>query len=179
VRRRHLTTAVTLLVLVGILIVAGVVGMRSLFAPLPADKPSAAASPGCVTKPVRKGQRVSSAQVQVSVFNAGTRSGLANATLASLTRRGFKRGQVGNAPENSKVKVAQVWTTARGDTAARLVARQFGRATRVRTVATDLGPGIDVLVGDDFRRLAKAPRVIVATRASSACLPRARRTSGR
>jgi LytR cell envelope-related transcriptional attenuator len=174
VRGRHLTTAVTMLVLLVILVVAAVLGVRSLFAPVPSDKPSATASPTCVNKVVRKGQRIRAAQVQVSVYNAGTRSGLADETMRSLTKRGFKRGSVGNAPEGSKVKVAQVWSVQRNDAAARLVAHQLGPAIKVFTKRSDLGPGVDVLVGDRFTRLAKAKRVIVAKRASSVCVPRAR-----
>ncbi len=170
-RGRHLTTAVTLLVLLAILAAAALWGARALFAPLPSADPTAQPSPSCVTKSVRKGQRIKATQVQVSVFNAGNRAGLAEETLASLTRRGFKRGRIGNAPETSRVKKAQVWTTEPNDTAAKLVARQFGPRTKVRRVKVDLGPGVDVVVGNGLGKLAKAKRSIVATKASSVCLP--------
>lgn len=166
-RGRHVTTGVTLLVLVGVLVVAVVLGAKALFAPLPQhDTPAAQ---GCVSTRVHKGQRVSSAQVEVSVFNASGRSGLADRTMLAFTSRGFAKGDVGNAPAGSGVKVAQVWTTRRNDAGARLVARQLGRHTRVRTVAADLGPGVDVLVGARFTRLAAAPRTLVAARTTSAC----------
>jgi hypothetical protein len=171
VRGRHLTTAVTLLVLLAILAAGALWGARALFAPLPSAEPSARSTPTCATRAVKKGQRVTAAQVQVSVFNAGTRPGLAEETLVSLTKRGFKAGTVGNAPETSTVKRAQVWTTVANDTSARLVARQFGRSTTIRRVRVDLGPGVDVVVGNELGKLAKAKRSIVATRASSACLP--------
>ena len=84
--RRHLTTAVTLLVLVGILVVGVVLGVKTLFAPLPgSDDASAKPSASCSPKTVRKGQRIRSSQVQVSVFNGGTRSGLADETPVSYT----------------------------------------------------------------------------------------------
>jgi hypothetical protein len=169
VRGRHLTTAVTLLVLVGILVLGVALGAKSFFAPIPGDD-EPTATPACATQKVGKGEKVSATQVQVSVYNAGSRAGLADKTMARLTGRGFKKGDVGNAPSETKVKVAQVWTTERNDAAARLVARQFGRATKVRFVDTDLGPGVDVVVGDEFRALAKAQRSIVVKRASSACL---------
>jgi hypothetical protein len=171
VRGRHLTTAVTLLVLLAILAAGALWGARALFAPLPTADPSAHTSTKCATRAVKKGQKVTAAQVQVSVFNAGTRSGLADETMVSLTKRGFKEGTVGNAPETSTVKRAQVWTTVANDTAARLVARQFGRATTVRRVRVDLGPGVDVVIGNQLGKLAKAKRSIVATRASSVCVP--------
>ncbi len=169
--RRHLTTAVTMLVLLAILAAGALWGAQALFAPLPSADPSAKPAAKCVTRSVQKGQRVTAAQVQVSVFNAGTRSGLADETMVSLTKRGFKEGAVGNAPETSTVKRAQVWTTAANDTAARLVARQFGAATTIRRVRVDLGPGVDVVVGNALGKLSKAKRSIVASKASSVCLP--------
>jgi hypothetical protein len=169
---RHVTTAVTMLVLLAILAVAGVVGVKSLTAPVPdSGKATAKASPTCATRTVRKGQRISARQVEISVFNGGTRAGLASTVMSRLARRGFKRGEVGNAPEGTKVKVQQVWTTDRNDTGARLVARQLGRRVGVRVVRTDLGPGVDVVVGDGFRHLVRAPRAMVAARSSSVCSP--------
>jgi hypothetical protein len=169
-RRRHLTTAITLLVLLCLLAIGAVVGVKTLFAPV--DDTGTAKAPTCVTRSVKKGQRLTSAQVQVSVFNAGTRAGYAGSTMSMLTKRGFKKGTVGNAPEGSRVKVAQVWVDSAADvTAARLVARQLGPAIKVKTGRTSLGPGIDVVIGDGFDKLAKAKRVIVASRTSSVCLP--------
>ncbi|HYO39091.1 MAG TPA: LytR C-terminal domain-containing protein [Nocardioidaceae bacterium] len=170
-RGRHLSSGITLLVLTGILVAGALYGVKSLFAPIP-DSTSTADSPRCVQTSVKKGQRLTSRQVTVSVYNAGNRAGLADQTLASLTRRGFRPGAVGNAPEDSRVRVAQVWTTGADETAARLVAQQFGRGVAVRRVRTDLGPGIDVVVGNGFRRLVRAPTVTVARRASSVCVPR-------
>jgi len=167
VRGRHVTTGVTLVVLVAILVVAGALGLRALFAPLPSD--DASAGSGCVSTELQKGQRVSSTQVQVSVFNASERAGLADRTMLALTKRGFTQGDIGNAPDDSGVKLAQVWTTETDDAAARLVARQFGKKVKVHTVETDLGPGVDVIVGKRFTKLVKAKRTIVAARATSAC----------
>jgi hypothetical protein len=168
VRGQHVRTAATLLVLLGILAAGALVGVKFLLSPT--SDAATGPSQQCVTTSVKKGQRVAAGQVQVSVFNAGTRSGLADQTLSALTRRGFKKGEAGNAPSTSRVKVAQVWTTRRPDPAARLVARQFGPATTVRIVKVNLGPGVDVVVGDGFQRLGKAKRVVVATTTSKACL---------
>jgi len=120
---------------------------------------------------VKKGQRIRSTQVQVSVFNGGTRSGLADETMRLLARRGFTQGDIGNAPTDAKVGRVRVLTTAKNDMAAALVARQFGRTTRVIVTDTDLGPGIDVIVGNKFGKLAKAKRVLVAQSSSSVCVP--------
>ena len=169
---RHLTTAVTLLVLVSILVLGVVLGVKTLFAPLPgSDKATATPSPSCSPKTVKKGQRIRSTQVQVSVFNGGTRSGLADETMRLLARRGFTQGDVGNAPTDAKVSRVRVLTTEKNDMAAALVARQFGRTTRVIVTDTDLGPGIDVIVGNKFGKLAKAKRVLVAQSSSSVCVP--------
>jgi predicted secreted protein len=172
VGRRHLTTAVTLLVLLAILVIGGYLGVHTLLSPLPSsDKPSATPSATCSTQPVRKGQRVRSRDVVVSVYNGGTRSGLADDTMTSLNRRGFKRGSVGNAPPSVKVRRVVVRTTDRHDAAALLVARQFGASTKVRVTSDDIGPGIDVIVGDGFHKLAKASRVYVVKKSSSVCVP--------
>ena len=169
---RHLTTAVTLLVLVGILVVGVVLGSKSLFAPLPDSGQAAETpSPTCATQTVKKGQRIRSSQVQVSVFNGGTRSGLADETLTSLVKRGFTAGDAGNAPSDMKVKRVRVFTTTKNDLSATLVARQFGRSTKVVVTDTDLGPGVDVVVGNRFHELAHARRAIAVRQSSSVCVP--------
>ena len=159
--RRHITTAITLLVLSGILALGLVVGMKSLFAPLPGSSDVAATpSPGCAVEQVKKGQRLRSNQVVVSVYNGGTRAGLAGKTLDRLVRRGFQQGEVGNAPGKASPKFVQVWTTEKHDAAAHLVALQFGPRTVVRVVKFDLSDGVDVVLGNDFRGLVKAPHSI-------------------
>ncbi len=169
-RGRHITTGVTLLVLVGILVAGGIYGLDSLLKPLPGSSPKTTTSK-CSTTDVKKGQRIRSRQVQVSVFNAGSRAGLADQVMAGLAKRGFRRGEVGNAPSGSGVKRAQVWTTSRNDAAARLVVRQFGRTIKIHVVHSDLGPGVDVVVGNGFGRLVKSSQVLVVKKRSAACLP--------
>ncbi|MEO5710991.1 MAG: LytR C-terminal domain-containing protein [Nocardioidaceae bacterium] len=171
--RRHVTTAVTLLVLVAILVLGVTFGAKKLFEPLPGDNAAATAtpSPTCSTKTVRKGQRIRSRQVQVSVFNGGTRSGLADSTMAMLRARDFTAGSIGNAPDDVKAKRVRVFTTEKGDLAAQLVARQFGRRTKVTVTDKDLGPGIDVVVGNSFDQLSPARHVIVVKKSSSVCVP--------
>jgi hypothetical protein len=147
-------------------------GVKTLFAPVPGDPtPTASPSPTCSEKTVRKGQRLRSTQVVVSVYNGGTRAGLADTTMRALTNRGFKQGEIGNAPPDVNVTKVKVYTSERNDQAAQLVARQFGRKTRVTLAETDLGPGVDVVVGNGFDELAKARRVIVARHGSSVCVP--------
>jgi hypothetical protein len=148
-----------------------VMGYKSLFAPLPNDSGTAAAppSPTCSTPDVRRGQRLHARDVQVSVFNAGTRSGLADTTLNRLGNRGFEKGEASNAPASAKVRFVQVWTTKKHDAAARLVAKQFGPHTLLRVTKKDLGPGVDVLVGTDFHGLKNAKTSLKVSRKQQVC----------
>lgn len=166
--RRAITSAVTLLVLVGLLVGAAVWGWNALFTALPEEETTGAT---CTTEQLEAGDRIRSTQVRVSVFNAGTRSGLAGQTLDALTRRGFLEGETDNAPADIEVARVQVWSTVENDPRARLVARQFGKKVRVRFADEDLGPGIDVIVGDKYRGLAKAPRALKVTKAQEICVP--------
>lgn len=171
-QRRHVTSAITLLVLVGILVAGVLIGMNALFAPLPDDGTAAASpSPTCKRQTFTKGKRVRSSQVQVSVFNGSGRAGLADQTMRALARRGFLDGTTSNAPEGMRVTLVRVVAQRRGDQAARLVARQFGPGTKVTVARRDLGPGVDVILGAGYRRLAAAPKSVVANRTTSVCVP--------
>ena len=160
---RHVTTAITMIVLCMILVIAGVVGFNSLFATLPnsdEEQPTAAPSESCAVEPVEKGRRLRSRQVVVNVYNAGTRGGLAGTTMDALRARGFRGGTIGNAPEGTKLRRVQVWIVEGEEDAGRLVARQFVPKTPVETVDTELADGIDVVVGNKFGSLKRAPRSI-------------------
>ncbi len=169
---RVITSAVTMLVLIGLLAVGAVWGWSSLFAPLPEDVTTAAEpEPSCAVQTVGPDNKVRADQVQVSVYNAGTRSGLAGQTLDKLVNRGFLPGDIGNAPSDVKVRRVQVWSGVENDARARLVARQFGKKVKVRFSDEDLGPGIDVVVGDRFGKLTKAPRQLKVSQEQEFCLP--------
>jgi hypothetical protein len=52
-----------------------------------------------------------------------------------------------------------VYSTKADDPAAELVARALGKDTQVVHSDEDLGPGVDVVIGDKFKRLdPKAPK---------------------
>jgi hypothetical protein len=173
---RHLTTAVTMLVLVGILVLGVFVGVRELFAPLPGSSGSAeetpVASPSCEPQDSRAG-RIRSRQVTVNVFNGGTRAGLAGLTLDRLATRGFRPGEAGNAPSDSGVKRVQVWIVEGEETAGRLVARNFGPKVPVveQEPADDLGDGVDVVVGNGLARLAAPLRSLKIAADQEVCPP--------
>ncbi len=170
--RRAITSTLTMLALIGLLVLGAVWGWSSLFAPLPEDAGGVQEpTPTCDTQNVAAGDRLRSKQVQVSVFNGGSRSGLAGQTLDALLERRFLPGDVGNAPSDLDVRRVQVWSTVKKDPMARLVALQFGPKTKVRFSDEDLGPGVDVVVGDRFRSLSRAPRTIRVREPLDFCIP--------
>ena len=105
------------------------------------------------------------------MFNAGTRSGLAGQTLDQVEAPGSPAGNAGNAPRSAQVRRAVVWTTQPNDSSARLVALALGPRHPRRGHRTDLGPGVDVLVGNRFRGLArKAPEQIRLPKPVETCV---------
>jgi hypothetical protein len=169
VTRRRLTTAVTLVVLLFVLAGMAVIGYRQLTSPLPGG-PSA--SPTCSGPEKQVQGFLKRGEVQVSIFNASKRSGLAASTLEKVEQAGFVAGNAGNAPRSAKVRRVIVWTTEQGDQKARLVAKAFGRRTGIRVTKTDLGPGVDVLLGDKFKGMdRKAPKRIKLPRPVETCVP--------
>jgi hypothetical protein len=160
VTRRSLTTGVSLAVGVVLVCVMAVWGYSAMTAPIAEDRPGSASSgPTCqpadqkVTKYVRRGD------VTVSVYNSGKRAGRAQDTLDLLERAGFKAGAIGNAPDGVDADRAVVYTTKADDPGAELVARALGKDTQVVHSDEQLGPGVDVVIGDKFKRLdPNAPR---------------------
>lgn len=167
---RHLTTGVTMLVLLGVLCGMAVWGWQHITAPVQGQVASAQHT--CSPAETTTIRFVRPQDVEVSVFNAGDRSGLAGRTMMQLERRGFKPGQVANAPSRMHVRRAVVHTTKRHDPAARLVARHLGRRVRVVVARRKSGPGINVFVGNHFRRLARhAPRRVRLPKPITQCVP--------
>jgi hypothetical protein len=128
------------------------------------DGPTCAAEDQTVVKFVRR------SEVTVSVFNAGERSGRAQATMDLLEKAGFKAGEVGNAPDGIEVDRAVVYSTKDDDPAAELVAKAFGRKTKVVHSDEELGPGVDVVIGDRFKQLkASAPNRLELPQPETSC----------
>lgn len=165
---RRATTAVTLAVMMVVLAAMAVYGFKAATAPLPG---SGDTKKTCSQTETAVKTTLSRKEVQVSVYNAGKRAGLAAGTLDKVESAGFRGGNSGNAPEDAKVRRAAVWTTKPNDPAAKLVALAFGRKTPIVVTKTDLGPGIDVLVGDRFRGLDRsAPKKIKLPAPVSTCV---------
>ena len=170
---RRLVTALTLVGLTALVVWAATWGWRSLVGNLP-DNPLTGSRPTqspCQMVHIPAGGKISSDQVQVSVFNSGDRFGLAGQALDALVERGFLGGEVGNAPPRVRVLRVQVWSTRQGLGRARLVARQFGPGVPVLITKRNLGDGVDVVLGDRFQRLSPAPTSIKVNKAQSFCVP--------
>ncbi len=167
--RRRVTTTVTLVVLLVVLGLMGVYGVQKALEPFPSS--SGSTEPTCSTQEKQVQEFLTRKDVQVSVFNAGSKSGLASGTLDKVEAAGFVAGNSGNAPGSADVRRAVVWTTKDDDYSAKLVALAFGPHTQVLVTQTDLGPGIDVLVGDKFRGLDKsAPKRIKLPKPVETCV---------
>ena len=169
---RRITTGVTLLVLLVVLGAMAVYGFRAATAPLPGSSSSSSKKQDCSAAEKSLKTTITRKEVQVSVFNASDRRGLASRTLAKLEDAGFRAGNVGNAPKGARVARVTVWTTKQDDPAAQLVARAFGKKTPVVVAEQDLGPGIDVLLGNGYKRLAKkAPKKLKLAQPVETCVP--------
>ncbi|HET6693725.1 MAG TPA: LytR C-terminal domain-containing protein [Pedococcus sp.] len=166
---RRSLSAITTLVLLGVLVVFALVGWRTVTAPGPWSGASGPTADDCVSG-LAKGDLVRTTDITVSVYNAGTRSGLAGRTQEQLAARGFLTGDLGNAPDDlGDVRRVTVLAASPSDPAAMLVARQFGKGTRVQKYADDLGSGVEVVVGDRYDGLSKAPRRMRAQADGSGC----------
>ncbi|WP_416973695.1 LytR C-terminal domain-containing protein [Streptomyces sp. 4F14] len=97
------------------------------------------------------------AQITVNVFNATTRSGLAKTTADELKKRGFKVGQVGNAPAQFDKKVAGTGVlvglpTASGTSLPVLGVQLPGAQRRMDAARKDAS--VDLIIGNAFKSLA-------------------------
>ncbi|MGW7816596.1 LytR C-terminal domain-containing protein [Streptomyces puniciscabiei] len=95
-------------------------------------------------------------QITVNVYNATARTGLAKATADELKKRGFRIGNVGNAPGqyDKKVKTAGVLLgpASAQNTSLPVLATQLAGAEQ-RT-DTRKGADLDLILGDGFKSLA-------------------------
>jgi hypothetical protein len=164
---RRLTSTITLAVSAVAVVIMGIAGFHKLTAPIPNDTATkvnktdntVSCQPGETEVVVRKVHR---SQVVVSVYNAGKKAGRAGDTMSLLEDAGFVAGAVGNAPAGSAVVRAEVHTKKANATAAKLVALALGKNTPVIVDESDLGPGINVFIGDKFRKLDKSAPTVMA-----------------
>lgn len=167
-----LRSALTLLVLLGLLLAGVVYGWSALTEPLP----EAAETAVCDETTVPAGTKVYPDQVTVSVANAGQREGLAGRTMQLLVDAGFGAGQTGNAPGDADVSFAEIWTDDPRNPAVRLVRGKLGgRADIVERPAPFVG--VTVVVGDEFMRLREGGAWTRSDRDSTVCTPPAGTTA--
>ncbi|HLL37767.1 LytR C-terminal domain-containing protein [Streptomyces sp.] len=112
--------------------------------------------------------------ITVNVLNATTRAGLAKKTADELKKRGFRIGDVGNAPKeyDKKVKGAGILLgpAAALNTSLPVLAAQLPAAER-RTDAARAGGAVDLIIGDAYRSLATRPAADKALAALTAPEP--------
>jgi hypothetical protein len=124
-------------------------------------------TPGASPTPTVAASLPKPGQITVNVFNATARSGLAKDTADELKKRGFKIGEVGNAPKGYDKKV---------DGSAVLLGRQASLKTTLPVLSTQLGGAelradtrkggdVDLIIGNGFKSLDKTAS---ATRALTA-----------
>ena len=165
------TSGPTLAVLALLCVLGLLFGLKALTSDLP-DDPLVENGPAtCIEREVTPGQKVFPADVLVSVFNGGSRSGVASSTLGKLVERGFVRGTTDNAEGAEDVRFVQIWSDEPDNPAVRLVARQFGPATKISTGHPTLAQGVVVVVGSEFETLGRKVPSVTATDAATICSP--------
>lgn len=165
----HKTTIPTLAVLVVLCLLGLLFGVKALTNDLPTD-PLLTQPPICSDRLVAAGTKVFPEDVLVSVFNGGGRSGVASETLGKLVERGFAAGDTENA-DDADLRFVQVWADDPDNPAVQLVARQFGKRTKISTGHPVLGPGVVVVLGSDFERLGRKVPSVTAESEATICSP--------
>jgi len=154
-RRRHSgrRTAVTLLVALLLVVAAGYVSWQMVTATAsPAANPSGCPAPSLAPSTAA----VAPAQVQVNVYNATNRPGLARQVADELIKRGFGVASVANDPLNKKIAApAEVRHGPGGAAQAALVATQVPGAVLVPDGRTD--GSVDLVLGDGYKQLGPPP----------------------
>ena len=174
---RSPVAAVSLAATAVIVVVMAIWGVNAFTAPIEDDDGGTTSATDDGTVVCGAGQEATiveylkRSEVVVSVYNAGKKAGRARTTLDLLESSGFRAGEIGNAPEGSEVPRAEVHAKSSDALAAGLVAQALGKnAQVVVTEASDLGPGVNVLIGDKFKKLDPAvPKRVKLPEARQVC----------
>jgi hypothetical protein len=166
-------SAATLTVLCLILVLFLVWGWNAATAPLPGlggDSTAEDDGPVCTPRDVKKGEKVRTVDVTVSILNSTAQDGFARKTMSQFTARGFGDGELGNAPAEHDVLGVAIVTDDPGSPAVRLVASYLGTKPRI-IEGEQLAPGVVVVVGEDFEKLRRGASAVTASRDSQICSP--------
>ena len=158
-------SATTLAALGVLLVVAAAWGWNAATEPLPGKVDT----PICTDQAIAAGEKVFPQDVTVSVYNAGTREGLAGRVMQALHDDGFAVGNSGNAA-SARVESVAIWTTEPSNPAVLLVASRFGDQVEIER-RDGPGAGVTVIVGDGFTKLVKGDRSVVAEDDVQVCSP--------
>lgn len=109
------------------------------------------------TQDFHKGQVIKAHDIVVNVYNAGAISGLAGDTLDTFSHRGFQTGVADNAPGNVVATNVTILTEAKRAPQVELVASQFRGKVKYSKRGL-IGPGIDIVVGDNFVGMKKGAK---------------------
>lgn len=145
-KRRRIRGPITLLLLLGLLSAVGYFGWNAVVNSQPSGTEPVCSSPGADGR-----QRISSNQVVVNVFNAGSVQGLARETADQLRKRGFRIGEV--ATEETETRVDNVLVRGRSVEApeVQLVLAQLEGERPVGDNRED--SSVDIVLGDRFKGL--------------------------
>ncbi|MDO9378278.1 MAG: LytR C-terminal domain-containing protein [Nocardioidaceae bacterium] len=164
----------TMSVLVALFVIGTFVGFRLLFAEGPSLADAAVDdTPQCQDATIPAGGALPAQQVTVTVYNAGSVSGLANRTLINLQQRGFRPGKVGNVPEGVQAgRNVTIITDERTDPAVRLVARQFKGNVVYAAPTQAQGDNVEIVIGPRFSELRKKfPTTVEVAEPLQVCVP--------
>jgi LytR cell envelope-related transcriptional attenuator len=161
---RQLRTGATMAVLAGLLATAAYAGWLGLTRGWGGDGEATAADAPRRSCTTPSPTTVRARQVRVSVYNAGAPEGQATETMEALAAQGFREGELADAPDPVDVEGIVLWPGRAPAGEVRLVLQQFD-AARVAPRRGPLGPGVNVLVGEEFDGLAAgAPRSLAIAR---------------
>lgn len=160
--------ALTLVAAVAVFLFGSVIGFRLLTSSADTAEPAAT----CTNRTVQKGETLDSNLVKVNVFNASTRSGLANRVTINLQTNGFLGGTIGNNESSTRPSRVAILTNDPDDPRVRLVARQFKDKVAYRKPDIEVASGVIVIVGDDYSGLRKKSSTSTKTdRDLEVCVP--------
>ena len=160
-----LRSAVTLVGLSLMLVAGAAWGWAQLSRPFPGK----AEPPTCVDSTFAAGDKVYPQDVTVSVLNASAREGLAGRTMQLLVDAGFGEGDTANAPKDTEVPLAQIWSSDPTDPAVKLLRSRFGK---IEVIDREYeAAGVVVVVGDQFQSLRDGRDSVTAKADAVVCGP--------